>query len=153
MAGIFEDGGVLLAEAPTGLGKSLAYLLPALLEAARAGTRIVVATGTKGLQDQLFERDLPQLQKILGTAVQCVRLKGKQNYLCPRAVELVTPGGEEEQEALDALRAWAARDDEADLDRFPAPDAEAFRRLRAAVATDPDACTLLSCRRGRTCHS
>lgn len=151
VAEVIARGGVLMAEAPTGLGKSLAYLLPALLEAARSGRRIVVATCTKGLQDQLFERDLPAVQGTVGVSVPSVRLKGKQNYLCPRALDLVAPRGAEEQEALDALKLWAARDDEADLDRFPAPDAEAFRRLRAAVATDPDACTLLSCRRGREC--
>src|SRR5262245_60824863 len=151
IADVIETGGVLMAEAPTGLGKSLAYLLPALIDAARSGRRVVVATGTKGLQDQLFERDLPAVQKTLGTSVPCVRLKGKQNYLCPRALDLASPRGDEEHEALDALRAWLARDEEADLDRFPAPDAEAFRRLRSAVATDPDACSLLSCRRGREC--
>ena len=151
VAETIERGGVLLAEAPTGLGKSLAYLLPAILDAARSGHRIVVATATKGLQDQLFERDLPAVQQTLGISVYCVRLKGKQNYLCPRAMDMATPRGEEEHDVLEALRAWAARDDEADLDRFPAPDAEAFRRLRPSVATDPDACTLLSCRRGREC--
>ncbi len=151
VASVIERGGVLLAEAPTGLGKSLAYLLPAVIDAARSGRRVVVATGTKGLQDQLFERDLPAVQRTIGVAVACVRLKGKQNYLCPRALDLASPRGEDEHEELDALRAWAARDEEADLDRFPAPDAEAFRRLRPAVATDPDACTLLSCRRGREC--
>ena len=151
VADVIARGGVLLAEAPTGLGKSLAYLLPALLEASRSGRRIVVATCTKGLQDQLFERDLPAVQRTIGVSVPCVRLKGKQNYLCPRALDLAAVRGAEEQESIDALKTWAAHDDEADLDRFPAPDAEAFRRLRAAVATDPDACTLLSCRRGREC--
>jgi len=147
----FGRGGVLLAEAPTGLGKSLAYLVPALLAAAHSGQRVVVATCTKGLQDQLFERDLPAVQRALGTNVSCVRLKGKQNYLCSRALGAVAPRGAEEEECVDALKAWAARDEEADLDRFPAPDAEAFRRLRPLVATDPDACTLLGCRRGGEC--
>lgn len=145
------DGGVLLAEAPTGLGKSIAYLVPSLLEAARSHARIVVATATRGLQDQLFERDLPAVARALGVTVSCVRLKGKQNYLCPHALERAGADGEEEQQALDALRRWAVSDDEGDLDRFPAPDPEAFRRVRAGVATDPDACTMLSCRRGAEC--
>ena len=142
IAAVMDEGGVLLAEAPTGLGKSLAYLLPALLEAARSRRRIVVATCTRALQDQLFERDLPAIQRAVGIAVPCVRLKGKQNYLCPHALELAAARGDDEHETLDALRAWAADDDEADLDRFPAPDPAAFRRLRSGIATDPEACTL-----------
>ena len=87
IARVVERGGTLLAEAPTGVGKSLAYLLPAVLHAARRGTRrVVVATCTRSLQDQLFERDLPALLEALDLRLACARLKGKQNYLCPRAL-------------------------------------------------------------------
>ncbi len=151
IAGSIERGGVLLAEAPTGLGKSLAYLLPGLLEAAHHGRRVVVATCTRALQDQLYERDVPAIAKALGVSVAAVRLKGKQNYVCPRGVDLASARGEEEEETLEALRGWMLADEEGDLDRFPAPDADAFRRVRPGVATDPEACTLLSCRRGREC--
>lgn len=143
-------GGVLMAEAPTGVGKSLAYLLPAVLHALESGERVVVATCTKSLQDQLYERDLPALLAALGERLPIARLKGKQNYLCPRALDL-EGGGEEERETLEALRAWAAGEAEGDLDRFEPPDPEAFRRLRARVATDPSACTAAVCRRGREC--
>jgi Rad3-related DNA helicase len=151
VARTFEQGGVLLAEAPTGIGKSLAYLLPALL-AVRAGERrAVVATCTKSLQDQLFENDLPALLEALGWSVPCARLKGKQNYLCPRALEAALAEGAEESEVLDEVRRWAAADEAGDLDRFPAADGEAFRRLRGRLGADPAACTAATCRRGREC--
>lgn len=70
--------GALMVEAGTGIGKSFAYLLPALL----CGERVVISTATKNLQDQLFEKDLPQLQRILGSRVPAARMKGRENYLC-----------------------------------------------------------------------
>uniref|UniRef100_A0A832I3F2 ATP-dependent DNA helicase n=1 Tax=Eiseniibacteriota bacterium TaxID=2212470 RepID=A0A832I3F2_UNCEI len=146
-----ERGGVLLAEAPTGVGKSLAYLLPAVLLAAGEERRVGLATCTRSLQDQLFERDLPAVLDALGLAVSCARLKGKQNYVCPRALDLAEPEAAAERAEVGRLRAWAAADEEGDLDRFPAADAEAFRRLRPRVAADPHACTAATCRRGREC--
>jgi len=149
IAATLEHGGVLLAEAPTGIGKSLAYLLPGVLAALERDQRVVVATCTRSLQDQLIERDLPALLEALEMRVAVARLKGKQNYLCPRALDLVDGRGPEEAEALESLRRWAAAEDEGDLDRFPAADPEAFRRVRARVATDPNACTAATCGRGR----
>lgn len=73
-------GGALMVEAGTGIGKSFAYLIPALL----CGKRVVVSTATRNLQDQLFEKDLPQLQRILGSRVPTARMKGRENYLCRR---------------------------------------------------------------------
>ena len=151
IAEVLEHGGVLLAEAATGLGKSLAYLLPSVLLAAREDRRVVVATCTRSLQDQLYERDLPALLGALRLDLRYVRLKGKQNYVCPRLLEVVEGRGPEESRMLDQLRSWAARDPEGDLDRFAADDAEAFRRLRARVCADPIACSAQTCRRGREC--
>lgn len=152
IARVVEGSGTLLAEAPTGVGKSLAYLLPAVLHAAAGHGRVVVATCTRSLQDQLFERDLPALLEALDLRLACARLKGKQNYLCPRALVQVTGAGAEEEETLEALRRWAAGDEEGDLDRFPAPDPEAMRRLRGRLGADPHACTMLTCRKGRECY-
>jgi Rad3-related DNA helicase len=152
IAATIEHGGVLLAEAPTGVGKSLAYLLPAVLHTLESERRVVVATCTRSLQDQLFERDLPAVLEALDVTLPCARLKGKQNYVCPRALELAEGQGPEEHDVLDRLRAWASDDDEGDLDRFIADDPEALRRVRGRVATDPAACTMLTCRRGRECH-
>jgi Rad3-related DNA helicase len=151
IAATLERGGVLLAEAPTGIGKSLAYLLPGVLAILERGERVVVATCTRSLQDQLVERDLPALIAALDLEVRAARLKGKQNYLCPRSLELAEGRGAEETEVLESLRRWAAADAEGDLDRFAAGDAEAFRRVRGRVATDPNACTIATCGRGAEC--
>src|SRR5262249_58026855 len=108
IARVLESGGVLLAEAPTGIGKSLAYLLPSVYLALEKQQRVVIATCTRSLQDQLTERDLPALLGALGLQVPVTRLKGKQNYLCPRALELADAHGAEESETLEALRRSAA---------------------------------------------
>src|SRR5258706_13861597 len=79
IAATLERGGVLLAEAPTGIGKSLAYLLPAVLAALEHERRVGVATCTRALQDQLVERDLPALLEALEGALPFARLTGKQN--------------------------------------------------------------------------
>ncbi|MBK7952542.1 MAG: ATP-dependent DNA helicase [Candidatus Accumulibacter sp.] len=69
---------VLIAEAGTGTGKTYAYLVPALL----AGGKVIVSTGTKNLQDQLFARDIPTIRKVLNSPVRVALLKGRANYLC-----------------------------------------------------------------------
>ena len=77
IAKTIAKGGLLLAEAPTGVGKSLAYLLPAALHATRE-RRVMIATCTRSLQDQLFERDLPTLRVALDRPLPAVSVKGKQ---------------------------------------------------------------------------
>ncbi len=78
LAEVLEGQGVTLAEAGTGTGKSLAYLLPAI----NLRQRVVIATHTKSLQDQLAEKDIPLAAEILGRRVDALRVKGKANYLC-----------------------------------------------------------------------
>ena len=73
-----ERTAVLVAEAGTGTGKTFAYLVPALL----AGGKVIVSTGTKTLQDQLFDRDLPAVREALGAGRGIALLKGRANYLC-----------------------------------------------------------------------
>ncbi len=103
----------LLVEAGTGVGKSLGYLVPAVLWATRNATPVVVSTNTKNLQQQLFHKDLPLLQRTLGVPFKAALIKGRQNYLCLRkllhvieneAYELETP-----EERLRAVRVivWA----------------------------------------------
>src|SRR5262249_25623188 len=101
VARTLERGGLLLAEAPTGVGKSLGYLLPAALHAAESSERVVVATCTRSLQDQLHERDVPALLDALGLELPYATLKGKQNYLCPRALELAGAGEGDDTDADD----------------------------------------------------
>src|SRR3989454_6152225 len=84
----FADGGALVAEAGTGVGKSIAYAVPALASAA-GGERVVISTHTLPLQDQLVRKDLPALQAALGTDVPVAGLKGRSNYLCPRRWQML----------------------------------------------------------------
>ncbi len=78
IAGVLSEGGVLVAEAGTGTGKTLAYLVPALL----AGGKTIVSTGTRALQDQLFRRDIPAVLEALSLPVKTSLLKGRANYVC-----------------------------------------------------------------------
>ncbi len=82
------QGGALVAEAGTGIGKSIAYLVPAIARAART-ERVIVSTHTLPLQDQLVLRDLPALQEALGTGVSVAVQKGRSNYLCPRRWQIL----------------------------------------------------------------
>ena len=78
VASVLAAGGVLLAEAGTGTGKTLAYLVPAIL----SRQRVLVSTGTKNLQEQIFFKDLPVLQEALGVPFKATCMKGRGNYLC-----------------------------------------------------------------------
>ncbi len=83
VARAIEKNSVLLAEAGTGTGKTLAYLIPALL----SGGKVVISTGTKALQDQLFHRDLPAARRALNSPVNVALLKGRGNYVCHHHLE------------------------------------------------------------------
>lgn len=78
VAETFGEGGVLLAEAGTGTGKTLAYLVPAIL----SRQRVLVSTGTKNLQEQIYFKDLPVLREALGVPFKAAYMKGRANYLC-----------------------------------------------------------------------
>ena len=78
VARAFEDGGVLLAEAGTGTGKTLAYLVPAIL----SRQRVLISTGTKNLQEQIYFKDIPALRDALGIPFTATYMKGRANYLC-----------------------------------------------------------------------
>ncbi len=103
-----ENGGSLIAEAGTGVGKSFAYLVPALLYA-HQGHKIIIITATINLQHQLYDNDIPRLQALLDTDVPVTVLKGKQNYLCKdRALSLLQPNQEElfSIEGMQELLQW-----------------------------------------------
>ena len=79
----------LVVEAGTGTGKTFAYLVPALM----SGKRVIVSTGTKTLQDQLFHRDLPRVRAVLGARLKASLLKGRANYLCRHRLEQTLKDG------------------------------------------------------------
>lgn len=84
IAATLEETSILIAEAGTGTGKTFAYLVPALL----SGQKVIISTGTKNLQDQLFHKDLPVVREALEVPVSIALLKGRANYLCHHRLEL-----------------------------------------------------------------
>jgi len=109
IAECLETGTDLVAEAATGTGKTLAYLLPALAR----GQRVILSTGTLNLQDQLFQRDLPLALKATGAELDVALLKGRANYLCPQRMDRADdgPGTLDDATAadLETIRRWARR--------------------------------------------
>ena len=88
VADVIENGGTLIAEAGTGTGKTLAYLVPAIL----SGQRVLVSTGTKNLQEQIFFKDLPSLREALNKPFSATLMKGRSNYLCLHRFETYRDG-------------------------------------------------------------
>ena len=89
VASAIEDRAVLVAEAGTGTGKTFAYLVPAL----RSGGKVIISTGTKNLQDQLFDRDIPMVRNALKMPVTVALLKGRANYVCHHHLERALADG------------------------------------------------------------
>ena len=112
VARVFERGGVLLAEAGTGTGKTLAYLVPAIL----SGHRVLVSTGTKNLQEQIYFKDIPTLRGALGVPFSATYMKGRANYLCLHRLDQVneTTGPAAYDVFLPIVREWAAKTDTGD---------------------------------------
>jgi ATP-dependent DNA helicase DinG len=110
-------GEPLIVEAGTGTGKTFAYLVPALL----SGLSVIISTGTRTLQDQLFHRDVPLLGRALGMPVEMALLKGRANYLCRHRLELATvqgslfPGERGSARLLARVSRWAAVTKSGDL--------------------------------------
>ena len=121
-ADVLAAGGVLLVEAGTGTGKTLAYLAPAIL----SGRRVLVSTGTKNLQDQIYYKDLPALRDALGAPFTAAYMKGRGNYLCLHRFEALGQDGDLLEPAggphLDLLREWAGQTetgDRAEIEDLP----------------------------------
>jgi ATP-dependent DNA helicase DinG len=126
---VLTDGGLLLAEAGTGTGKTLAYLLPA----AELGRRVVISTGTKNLQEQLLTKDIPLLAKALGRDLSVAVMKGRGNYLCLLRFRSFAQAGSfrrfEEIPLFRAVEAWAPRTPSGDRAEIAdLPDAVDFWR-------------------------
>jgi ATP-dependent DNA helicase DinG len=146
----YNDGGVQLLEAGTGVGKSFAYLVPALAWARANGERTVVSTNTINLQEQLVGKDLPLLRKALscdGYVPTFALLKGWRNYLCLARLgtavsaqrTLLEPDKVDE---LTGIAEWASRTADGTLSDLPvAPSAEVWEE----VSAEPDLCTRLKC--------
>lgn len=149
VAEALAERGALAAEAGTGTGKTFAYLVPALL----SGRRVVVSTGTRTLQDQLFHRDLPLLARALGRVAVVALLKGRSNYLCRERLAHL-PADLPLDGAADSLSArvhrWAGETREGDLAELPElPDGHP---LRERITSTRDSCTTHRCPEFSRCH-
>lgn len=160
VAQAFNQGHLLLVEAGTGTGKSLAYLVPSLYWATTNGQKVVVSTNTKNLQDQLFTKDLPFLREALGLKFQADRVKGRNNYLCLDKLlqawkEAVFILPEEQLAFLAYLICWAQGTSSGDLDEIHAWMLRRYPRLKsflATVASDSETCLSLR-RRNHACYA
>ncbi len=133
------DGEPLLCEAGTGTGKTFAYLVPAL----QSGQRVVISTGTKHLQDQLFQKDLPLIRKALGQPVEVALLKGRGNYLCRYRFQQTLQSGNGPLARLQALNEWARTTTDGDLSEFA--ELADNDMLRASVTSTTDNCLGQDC--------
>src|SRR5947208_3564029 len=102
----------LVVEAGTGVGKSLAYLVPAVLFALEQHKKAIISTHTINLQEQLLHKDIPILKKVLPVEFEAVLMKGRQNYVCPRRLERALQSSKElfsnsEQNELQRIAEWA----------------------------------------------
>ncbi len=138
-----QDHRDLVVEAGTGIGKTLAYLVPALL----SGQRVIVSTGTKTLQDQLFFRDLPLVREALDADVDVALLKGRANYLCIYRMNQAREDGRlpsrEAVSELEALRSWSSRTRDGDLSISSVVTQESG--LLPLVTSSPDNCLGSEC--------
>ena len=151
VAEAFNAGRVAVAEAGTGVGKSFAYLIPAVRWAETARERVVISTATINLQEQLVKKDIPTVLDVMKSPVKAALMKGRGNYLCP--VRLAEAKAEatlfdEHDEGLSGLAAWAAETETGDKSDVPFLPAESLWRR---VNSDPDTCPGLRCSRRAEC--
>jgi ATP-dependent DNA helicase DinG len=132
-------------EAGTGVGKSLAYLVPAMAWVGRNAERLIVSTGTINLQQQLMEKDIPLVRRLLASGVRAELVKGRQNYLClsrlSEAMEESTLFDEDRHE-LEALRAWAEGSPTGSRSELPFQPSE---ELWSGVCSEADTCRGADC--------
>src|SRR5438093_11430744 len=153
VAGALEEECHLVVEAGTGVGKSLAYLTPAILFALEHHKRAIVSTHTINLQEQLLYKDIPILKKILPVEFEAALMKGRQNYLCPRRLERALQQANElftgpEQNELTRLAEWARTTRDGSLsDLSVEPDPKVWTQ----VCSEPHICTGKSCGQQSNC--
>jgi predicted DnaQ family exonuclease/DinG family helicase len=149
----FADGGALVAEAGTGVGKSIAYLVPAIA-AALLGERVIVSTHTLPLQDQLVRKDAPAVQAALGTAIPVAVLKGRSNYLCPRRWQILRGSVTTREEARIVSKTLVWRTATESGDRAELNLMRGEGELWSRVSANDESCDQRRCKRtpGVNCY-
>ncbi len=131
VANVLAHGGILLAEAGTGTGKTMAYLVPAIL----SGERVLISTGTKNLQEQIYFKDLPALEKALAVKFRATCMKGRANYLCLHRLDQARTRMADG--LLDSIAHWAESTptgDRAELEDLP-DDSDIWTEISATAET------------------
>jgi len=152
VASLFNQGGILAAEAGTGVGKSFAYLVPAMAWAQGNEERVVISTATINLQDQLFSKDIPLVASIFKKKLKAVLVKGRSNYVCKRRLgEAIEEEGLllDDESPLKRILAWdesGGSGDRADLP-FRVED-----QVWNKVCSEADACISIRCPSRERCH-
>ncbi len=146
VANTLQHGGVLLAEAGTGTGKTLAYLVPAIL----SRQRVLISTGTKNLQEQIYFKDLPALQTALGVRFSATYMKGRANYLCLHRLDQLRAHPAAPHDFVSMMDEWRrATDtgDRAELSELPEDSS-----LWSDVAATAETCLGADCPQYRDCY-
>lgn len=144
----YKDGINLIAEAPTGIGKSIAGLVPAILMAVDCGLKTVISTSTKALQSQYFEKDLPFLYDVFiksGKHFSYAMMKGKSNYLCRRRLEeyvIDTESSFDVSQQYEKISTWAEKTIYGDFEELPF---EIFPSLKSEICCSEDDCDGKNC--------
>jgi ATP-dependent DNA helicase DinG len=149
VAQVLAEGDTLICEAGTGTGKTFAYLVPALL----SGRKVLVSTGTRNLQDQLFHRDLPLVRDALRAPVRVALLKGRRNYLCRYRLELALHDHSNEsvevRRQLRTVRDWSSTTRSGDVAEINLPDSAP---VWPAVTSTSDNCLGQECPEWDHCY-
>lgn len=147
VARALSESNSLVVEAGTGVGKSLAYLVPSILFALQNRRKAIISTHTINLQEQLLQKDIPAARAAIKEPFEATLLKGRQNYLCPNRLDRALQGGDDlftstDREELLRIKAWSQRTTEgtlSDLDIEPDPE------LWLQICSEPHICTPKSC--------
>ena len=150
VADVVAHGGSLVVEAGTGVGKTFAYLVPALL----SGERVLLSTATKALQDQLFARDLPRLVQALNLPIRLALLKGRSSYLCTHRMEMArrdtTLPDRHTVHLLSRAETWSLSTRTGDLAELPGLDERS--PLIPLITSNRENCLGSQCPKFKTCH-
>lgn len=154
----FNNNQLLVAEAGTGVGKSMAYLTPAVHHASQNGRRVIVSTNTKNLQEQLFYKDLPNLERTLKVPFSYALLKGRSNYICLNRWHAALANADAvftEDERLGALPLiiWAEQTQTGDIAENNGFDMRRYAGLWAKVCSDSGFCRSQRCRNNGRCFA
>ncbi len=145
IANAFNNSTHLMAEAGTGIGKSLAYLIPAVIWATTNKTPVIVSTNTKNLQSQLFKKDLPLIKATINREFKAAIIKGRRNYLCHRKLFYLLNNSDTElsaaeQEAMVRVLVWSTRTKDGDMSDSSIMEDPSSRSLAAQLSSTSDEC-------------